>query len=167
MVIKMENLLNETVGLLVKYNKTRQDIDYVMAGDEWCTWEDFESRAKGINYDSGYGLAEINSDLCVVGKDWWLRRREYDGAEWWEFNTMPTKPKTQTRRILITTMEKDNYKAWRRVAKLVEADTGTMVDWHEKFFVCPECGEPLYEMDWDWYNLEDELKCPICDGDLQ
>ena len=42
----MENLLNETVGLLVKYNKTREDIDYVMAGDEWCTWEDFELRER-------------------------------------------------------------------------------------------------------------------------
>ena len=31
----MENLLNETVGLLVKYNKTREDIDYVMADGEY------------------------------------------------------------------------------------------------------------------------------------
>ena len=28
-------------------------------------------------------------DLKIIGKDWWMERREYDGAEWWEFKKAP------------------------------------------------------------------------------
>ena len=31
-------------------------------------------------------------DLLIVGDDWWLERHEYDGAEWWEFKTLPCEP---------------------------------------------------------------------------
>lgn len=27
--------------------------------------------------------------------DWWLERAEYDGAEWWDYMTYPTKPLEQ------------------------------------------------------------------------
>lgn len=48
---------------------------------------------------------------------------------------------------------------WNEVAKVVENDFGTQVDWEERFFVCPECGEPLYTEDWPEYNWD---TCPIC-----
>ena len=41
---------------------------------------------------NGFGGAEVNENLFVVGADWWLERHEYDGSEWWEFKTLPTKP---------------------------------------------------------------------------
>lgn len=47
-------------------------------------------------------------------------------------------------------------------AKEVEKFYGEFVDWEEKFYICPECGEPVYKRDWD----EDELRkflCPICE----
>ena len=48
---------------------------------------------------------------------------------------------------------------WERVAQYLEDEYGTFVDWDEKFFVCPECGEPIYECDWS----DDELhSCPVC-----
>ena len=28
----------------------------------------------------------------IVGWNWWLERREYDGAEWWELETKPIIP---------------------------------------------------------------------------
>ena len=28
----------------------------------------------------------------MCGDDWWLARVTYDGNEWWEFKTMPSKP---------------------------------------------------------------------------
>lgn len=31
--------------------------------------------------------------LKIVGDNWWLERHEYDGAEWFEFKTLPQKPK--------------------------------------------------------------------------
>jgi predicted RNA-binding Zn-ribbon protein involved in translation (DUF1610 family) len=51
---------------------------------------------------------------------------------------------------------------WEARAKEVEEVYGGFVDWHEAFYICPECGEPVYKCDWD----EDELTkflCPICE----
>ena len=45
-----------------------------------------------FEYDDGYGSACIPLDLVVVGSDWWLERREYDGAEWWSFKKKPVEP---------------------------------------------------------------------------
>lgn len=53
-------------------------------------------------------------------------------------------------------------KWWTKNAKKVEEDYGGFVDWDEKFYNCPYCGEPVYEDDW----TEEELKnfiCPICE----
>lgn len=50
---------------------------------------------------------------------------------------------------------------WEERAKQVYYDYGSFVDWEERFYHCPECGEPIYEDDW----YEEELKefiCPIC-----
>lgn len=32
---------------------------------------------------------EVAHDLKIVGDDWWLERSEYDGAERWNFKTLP------------------------------------------------------------------------------
>ena len=54
---------------------------------------------------------------------------------------------------------------WELIAKKCEADYGVQVDWGEEFFVCPECGDPIYSSD---YKDEDFIKndyyiCPICE----
>lgn len=39
-----------------------------------------------IDYDDGYGSQEIAADLVVAFTDGgFLRREEYDGSEWWEY----------------------------------------------------------------------------------
>ncbi len=39
-------------------------------------------------YDDGYGGQELSG--TIVFKDGtWLSRGEYDGSEWWDYNTMP------------------------------------------------------------------------------
>ena len=51
---------------------------------------------------------------------------------------------------------------WEARAKEVEEVYGGYVDWEEAFYICPECGEPVYKCDWD----EDELTkflCPVCE----
>lgn len=52
---------------------------------------------------------------------------------------------------------------WEANAKIVEEIYGGYVDWEERFYNCPECGEPVYECDW----TVDELLClcPICGFD--
>lgn len=37
---------------------------------------------------------------------------------------------------------------------------GTLVNLKEGFFVCPECGEPIFEE--DWRDHDDWEVCPIC-----
>ena len=51
---------------------------------------------------------------------------------------------------------------WEANAKYVEETYGAHVDWEERFYECPECGEPVYESDWGVNELTDFL-CPICE----
>ena len=85
------NLLTETIEILKENGKTLQDIKWIGTADKWIDLNTFVMLAD-FNYNSGYGRAEINEGLKVVGEDWWLERHEYDGSEWWEFKTMPKKP---------------------------------------------------------------------------
>ena len=50
--------------------------------------------------------------------------------------------------------------AWEKIAIAIERTYGVQVDWDERFFICPECGEPIYECDWDADEL---ICCPVCD----
>ena len=50
---------------------------------------------------------------------------------------------------------------WEINARLVENVYGGFVDWDERFYICPECGEPVYECDWTAKDF-DEYLCPIC-----
>lgn len=57
--------------------------------------------------------------------------------------------------------------AWRICAESCDGE----VDWQEGYFICPHCGEPIYDCDWanaDYYPDDiDEMRdylaqCPIC-----
>ena len=84
------NLLNETRDILLSNNKTFDDVLFV--GDDSThtkmTVKEFLEHAN-VEYNDGYGLEEINTDLILVGKDFWLERGTYDGSEWWEYKSMP------------------------------------------------------------------------------
>lgn len=94
----MQNLLEETKIILAENGKTINDI-------VWIGCKDFEIPIASFlvlsdeEYDNGYGGNEVPLDLIIVGKDWWLERGEYDGAEWWEFKTLPKQPE----RLLVPT----------------------------------------------------------------
>ena len=95
----LTNLLAETNKILVENGKTPLDVLFVASFSGGFdgrvpalgTWEDFAKLAN-FQYDSGYGGADINMNLVIVGDCWWLERGEYDGSEWWEFKTIPMKP---------------------------------------------------------------------------
>jgi hypothetical protein len=90
----MKNLLKETIEELKNNGKTYKDVLWVGSKNGYSTWDDFEKVAN-IEYDNGYGGNEIAMDLWIVGKDFWLERHEYDGSEWWEFKSIPIKPKAK------------------------------------------------------------------------
>lgn len=88
----MRNLLAETIEVLTQNNKKVEQMFWVgsQRGDYTLSWDEFAAIAD-VDYDSGYGTAQIASDLVVVGGYWWLERHEYDGAEWWEYKESPAK----------------------------------------------------------------------------
>lgn len=91
----MTNLLTETLLILKENSKEEKDVLWVGTRNEKSTWKQFKEQAD-FKYDSGFGGEQINTKLLVVGKNWWLERHEYDGSEWWEFKTLPKKPKSNT-----------------------------------------------------------------------
>lgn len=50
---------------------------------------------------------------------------------------------------------------WSYCARYCEKTYRTYVDWDEEFFLCPECGEPIYKSDWD--DHDDWNVCPVCE----
>lgn len=87
---ELTNLWEETVRVLGRHDLDfDRDVVQVQTADGYVEKELFKMMAMATNYDSGYGSAEIRMDLAIIGKDWWLERREYDGSEWWTFLSMP------------------------------------------------------------------------------
>jgi len=86
----VSNLLSETIDVLKQYNKDQVCVVWVGSkdGNYKIDWKQFEEIAN-IEYNDGFGSQRIAKDLVVVGTDWWLERSEYDGSEWWDFNTLP------------------------------------------------------------------------------
>ena len=49
---------------------------------------------------------------------------------------------------------------WEEAAEYCYMTFGVQVDHEERFFICPECGEPIYEEDWEGHDFS---MCPICE----
>ena len=96
------NLLDETIADLKEYGYTPQNVIAVGDWNEgYSTWDDFESRAKKINYDNSYGAVEINTNLTIWLDDRnFFERQEYDGSEWWRLTGTPLLPKKGKYNIL-------------------------------------------------------------------
>lgn len=86
----IRNLLDETTMALKKECLTWDDVRFVRTENNQFTIEEAQ-KMMDFEYNSGYGSAEVDLSLKVVGDDWWLERYEYDGAECWNFKTMPTR----------------------------------------------------------------------------
>lgn len=87
----MANLKSETLDVLKKHDKTAEDVRWVGTKGREIPLNVFWKEADRM-YDSGFGGAEVNESLMVVGDDWWLERHEYDGSEWWEYKEHPSQP---------------------------------------------------------------------------
>ena len=51
---------------------------------------------------------------------------------------------------------------WKENAECLEDVYKTYVNWDDRFYICPECGEAVYEIDWDNDDLENFM-CPVCE----
>ena len=88
----LTNLLEETIKKLADNHKLPADVKWVGAESfGWFPWDEFVAVAD-VEYNEGFGSANVSEDLLVVGEDFWLERHEYDGSEWWEFKAIPLRP---------------------------------------------------------------------------
>ena len=53
---------------------------------------------------------------------------------------------------------------WFNASRHCVKTYGSALDREERFFVCPECGEPIYEDDWE--DHDDWEVCPVCGFDF-
>lgn len=53
---------------------------------------------------------------------------------------------------------------WERNAARCENEYGAYVNLKEGYYICPFCGEPVYEEDWSEVDLGIFL-CPICEDE--
>ena len=55
-----------------------------------------------------------------------------------------------------------NREAWHDLAEMCSITYGTQVDCEEEYFICPECGEPIYLADWPGCECFTARFCPVC-----
>lgn len=88
------NLLGETKDAISRSGHSTDDVRFVGSRDEklGIPWSQAE-KVLDIDYDDGYGSQEIAADLVVAFTDGgFLRREEYDGIEWWEYEPTVQSP---------------------------------------------------------------------------
>ena len=87
---EVTNLVDETKSKLDDIKKTPHDIKWIGSsdGEYSMTWDEFLV-VGNVNYDNGSGGQEIAGDLIIVFNDnTWLSRHQYDGSEWWRYNSV-------------------------------------------------------------------------------
>jgi len=84
-------LYDDTIATMNYHKLSHDDVRWVGSADGQyaVSFDRFRELAEGLEYDDGFGSAEIATDLVIVGNTWWLERGEYDGSEWWTYKTMP------------------------------------------------------------------------------
>lgn len=98
------NLLKETERKLKENNKTWKDVLFI--GTNYCkiSINNFKKVAD-TEYDASWGSPEVAEDLIIIGKDFYMTRREYDGSEWWDFHKKPDIPNVPEREVFALTIE--------------------------------------------------------------
>ena len=85
---------------------------------------------------------------------------EYLARDYKLFDFFPPEAKEgETSYTMTMKIDKCN---WQIVAHHVKAVYGVYVDWKERFFICPNCEEPVYECDWTDEDFSAHM-CPICE----
>ena len=81
----MINLWNETIKKLEENNKSWKDVIIIYGEDFQITKRIFKLISKKTEYIDGFGRPDIAIDLTIIGTDFVMYRKEYNGAEFWEF----------------------------------------------------------------------------------
>jgi hypothetical protein len=102
------NLLEETLESLYQNGRTPGLVAAVFSVEVSGSFADFSAAARDLYYDvHGRGGPVVDLSLKVVGRGWWLERRESEGIEWWQYCTQPA-PRGELGGIT-TNMLKEDY----------------------------------------------------------
>lgn len=112
----MTNLLTETLDAMKEVGKTPDDVLYVKMTKHTGFWKDLDDsypdeilvdfdvfkELANRYYNNGYGSSYVNQSTAILFKDNSVMYRwEYDGAEGWEYITLPiTSPKKYNKRMV-------------------------------------------------------------------
>ena len=110
------NLKEATLEVLRNHGKRKEDIKYVCGEDFQIRLDQFWKLAD-TEYDP-YGAPEIATDLTLVGEDFWMERCECDGAELWDFHTMPDTTGLPIREITALSVRQYNATCKPRYGKI-------------------------------------------------
>lgn len=78
------NLWEEIVEVLKENGFKWEDVYSIGTKEGFIPRGIFKMFAKKYNYDNGYGIEYVPTDLVIEGKGFRLVRKEYDGSEWWD-----------------------------------------------------------------------------------
>lgn len=81
----MINLWEETIEVIEDNRRTWDDVTHISGTNFQISKENYERVAKNTYYNSGFGSADVATDLVIYGAGFLMKRGEYDGSEWWEF----------------------------------------------------------------------------------
>lgn len=107
----MTHLLTETLDRMKQAGHEVEDVVFVgsVDGRYECSWEEFAKLAD-VEYDSGYGGANVAGDLVIRfrdGRKMW--RGEYDGSEWWEADPLFEEDAAVRKPIFRIVRDEDHY----------------------------------------------------------
>lgn len=111
------NLKEETLEVLHNHGKRKEDVKFVRGDDFRISLEQFWKLAD-TEYNSSYSAPEIATDLALIGEDFWMTRCVYEGAELWDFHTMPDTIGLPTREITALSVRQYNARCNREYDKI-------------------------------------------------
>ena len=82
------NFLKETKKAIEDSGHKIEDVMFIGSNDGKyrMNWDKFVKKSD-FSYDNGYGASIIATNLIIYFKDHtYIRRGEYDGSEWWEYD---------------------------------------------------------------------------------
>lgn len=82
------SFLKETICAIKESDHKTSDVSFIgsLDGKYRISFKQFKKIAN-FDYDSGFGSPKIAIDLIICFKDnTYIKRGEYDGSEWWEYN---------------------------------------------------------------------------------
>lgn len=99
------NLLKETEQVLEDHGYTWDDVQAVQRDvcDAYSIPLESFKKLADREYDHGYGIEEVNTDLVILIKDGtWFARKTLGGSEWWKHYNRPDPAPVKESKIVLS-----------------------------------------------------------------